>query len=499
MSYVKTDVNQVTNIFKQSPDAQHLYVANAADEPVENSIAINAQVTDLENIAYGPIPSLNADHFHDAQTILNHFFKDKLVCLEKELYFFNGRELKTVEDRAIRKIIGTAMSGSGLKVTQARIAGTYAVLKDQVPEYGRPDPVNFKVFFANGVYDLKTRTLSAHNISNRNTRTLSACYNENAKCPKFLAWLRTIFSTELCRIGFLQQLIGWTFCRHNQGIEKAIMFLGPPRAGKGVILSILRRLHGQGATSLLLSELNDDKRLSAMRNAHVGIDSDAVGPTIKNADTVMGLFKVITSNEPLAIKLLYVQNPLDGALNCKLIIAANSAPVMFDNSAATANRWLPLVFDRSFLGSEDTNLLASFEDEMEGIAIWALDGLKELMNAKSFKLPPSSKNQLDLLTLESGTLSDFVDDALIINGLHRCSDEELWQSYVIWATTNGHKLGKRAETLKAVEDTLRSSNVVRKKSILMKDGKSKRGFTGISPKKTTGTNNLSPLACPTKD
>lgn len=84
----------------------------------------------------------------------------------------------------------------------------------------------------------------------------------------------------------------------------------------------------------------------------------------------------------------------------------------------------------------------------------------------------------------------------MINSSSRCSDKELRQTYVSWAMTNGHKLGKRADTLKPVEDTLRSRSVFRKKLILTKDGKSKRGFSGVCPKESNGTNNVAELVCP---
>lgn len=60
---------------------------------------------------------------------------------------------------------------------------------------------------------------------------------------------------------------------------------------------------------------------------------------------------------------------------------------------------------------------------------------------------------------------------------------------------NGNKLGKRSDTLKAIEDTLRSKGVVRKKSILMADGKTKRGFSGVTPSKLNSSNNVTQLSC----
>ena len=78
------------------------------------------------------------------------------------------------------------------------------------------------------------------------------------------------------------------------GIEKAVLFIGPPRAGKGVIARIIFALLDSGAIPFSLSELDDNKRLSGMRHARVAIDPDAVGAGQRNARYVMGLFKIIT-------------------------------------------------------------------------------------------------------------------------------------------------------------------------------------------------------------
>lgn len=217
-----------------------------------------------------------------------------------------------------------------------------------------------------------------------------------------------------------------------------------------------------------------------MRLANVAIDFDAVGATSRNARAVMGLFKTITSNERISVPLLYVQTPWDGSLNCKLFILANSVPSMWDDSTATANRWVPLIFDRSYLGREDPNLYRRLSTELSGIAAWAIEGLRRLIARSHFELPQSSQNQLDSLISEGGSIQNFIDECLIIGEQHRSSDSSLWNNYRCWAINNGHEIGKRRHFLKSVEDALRGRGVRHTKSVKLKDGKSHRGFYGLS-------------------
>tara|TARA_R110001583_G_scaffold100539_1_gene246576 strand:+ start:4758 stop:6746 length:1989 start_codon:yes stop_codon:yes gene_type:complete len=465
------------------PDASHLnHPICDSEETIDAIKNITTEFNDLESIECEPLMDLNGDQFHDANRIIDTTFNNKLIALNNKLHFYNGREAQPLEDSVARRFIGLTMGGGRVRVTQPRIVATYALMKDQIPNAGQPDPVDSKVYFLNGVFNLKTNEIEEHNIENKNTRTLSVDYSESSECPKFIKWLNDIFEGEVERVEYLQEVLGWTLCRGNLGIEKAIMMIGPTRAGKGIVLKIIRALLGKGAISLNLGELDDNKRLSALMNAHIAIDSDAVGPSKNNAKAVMGIFKVISSNEPVGVKHLYIQTPVEGPLNCKLCIAANSAPIMFDNSAATANRWLPLVFNKSFLGREDPHLFKVLKKELAGIASWALLGLKRLIDREKFILPKSSLTQIDLLISDSGNIHDFISEELTINKDLRCRESEVWDRYVLWAFREGHDKSKRPLIIKSIEDAMRSQGVKRAKSIKMPDGLWDRGFYGIKPK-----------------
>jgi len=463
---------------------------------VSKSTTVDPIFEEYEGISTEQISDLNGDHLRDAAKIMDITFNKKLARLGEQLHFFNGKELDPLNDRFVRRHIGLAMKNGGVKVSQNRISGTLSILKDQVPFLGKPDPVSLKVFFSNGVFNLVSDEFEEHCISNKNTRTLSVDYSMDYQCVEFIKWLKDIFKNEPERIEYLQEMIGWSLCRDNLGIEKGMMFLGPTRAGKGVILRLMRFLHGRGAVSLELSELDDNKRLSAMKSSHIAIDTDAVGPTKKNEKVVTTLFKIITSNEPIGVKLLWVQTPDDGPLDCKICISVNSAPIMSDHSAATANRWLPLVFDRSFLGKEDPALFSKLKKEAAGIANWALEGLRRLVLRKHFVLPLSSLSQIDQLISDNGNVHDFISEGLILDKDERCSNADLWDCYEKWALAGGHEQTKKILFLKSIEDALRGRGARRSKSIKMDDGSSKRGFYGIKLIKPITTNNTSPSSLP---
>jgi P4 family phage/plasmid primase-like protien len=458
----------------------------------DSAIEEPKQILPLEKLKANPLLGMTGDQFSDAAIIMSATFDNRLVNLGGPLHYFTGAESQPADDQNVRRLVGRAMGAGDTKVTHSRITGTLSIIKDQAPALGEPDPANNSVFFTNGVVNIDSGELSPHKATNRNTRTLSVVYQPAATCPNFLAWLGDIFCNEPERVTLLQELIGWTLCRHTLGIDKAVLLIGPSRAGKGLILRLISQLHGRGFVPFCLAELDDNKRLSSMRRANVAIDSDATAPSSRNGRSVMGLFKRITSNEPIAIPQLYAQTPWEGSLNCKLFIAANSAPSMWDDSAATANRWISLVFDRSFLNNEDPKLFSQLAVELPGIAMWAFQGLQRLAARGRFELPQSSQDQNDALISDGGSIQDFIDARLVVESAQRCSDSNLWDCYRRWAINGGFEIGIRRRILKSLEDALRAKGVRRAKSIKMPDGSFHRGFYGVQAPYAAATN-ITPL------
>lgn len=459
-----------------------------------SDVAVDTGIVDLESLKVEPIPYLNGDQLNDALLIKEYSFQNRLIKLDGRLHFFNGRESAPLDASLARKYIGDSMANGAVRVSSARITGTYNILQDQIINRGRSNPPHKKVFFRNGVYNLLTKRLEPHDEANFNTRTLSVSYKQNYDCPKFINWLEDIFEYEPEKIGYLQELIGWTLTRHNLGIEKAMILIGPTRAGKGVLMRLLKRIHGEGATSFVLGNLNDDKQLFSLQSSHLAIETDTADPKNFEVNAVVGRFKVITSNEPTPIRQLYTNDVIDCALNCKLLIGGNDIPLMPDDSSATAHRWLPLIFDKSFQGKEDSELLSRLLKEIDGIANWAMEGLARLMERKRFILPNSSVERIETLISGGGTIGSFINDELVIDRKLSTKDIDLYDRYQGWATKGGYKIQPSSDFKKALAAALQKDGVTRAKSIGTKNGP--RGFRGFGLKPTASLSVVNQLKLP---
>lgn len=446
-------------------------------------------------VAKGTCP--HNDHVLDADILRTSVFNNRLVDFSGAAYWWNGQKWEFAEDSLMRRYVGEsmvrAMGQDGPKVTQSRINGTLAVMRDRLDRMGAVNPVSRLVFFRNGALDVDTGELMPHTPENRNSNVLSCDYSPTASCKVWQAWLAEIFESDLERMQLLQEIIGWSLITDNLGIQKAPIFIGAQRAGKGTILHVVSTLLNDAAGAFQLPNLDNDKVLAGMTQRNVVIDYDTASPDKKNSRQIVGLFKAITANEPVSVKLLYTQVPFQGALNCKLLLASNSVPTMWDDSTATANRWLPLVFDRSFLGAEDTTLSKRLVEELPGIAQWALEGLRRLMSNGRFTMPESSLYEMDYMVESGSPVTRFMDEECVFEQTARVADNALWHRYVQWCIANGMEQMKRKNFLQAFKDASVAKGVRSAKSVRIGDS-DHRGFYGVTVKPVVFEQNVTPIA-----
>lgn len=479
--------------YKMGPDAkaafdrmQELFGQQVA-APVAQ--ALNTPVVlHVEPGIYEPLAQLRVeqthtfnDHLMDAGVLRDSegVFRQRLGSFEGAAHWWNGRCWEYAPDEDLRRLIGISMISATVKTSSGRIKGTLEVLRDQLPRYGQADLPNSFVFFQNGVLDPGASQLRPHGPEYRNSRTLAVDYDPTAQCNRWLTWAADIFRTEPERIGLLQEMLGWCLCRDHLGIEKAMILIGPPRSGKGTILKVLRALLGAGAGAFALPQLDDSKVLSGLRGQNVSIDSDTASPGRNNARQVGGLFKTITSNEPVSVALLYTQAPWQGSLNCKLMLASNSIPTLFDDSGAVANRWVPLTFDRSFLDHEQIDLADQLLAELPGIAAWAVVGLQRLLRNGRFTMPQSSRDELGNMIASGSPIENYISERLVVAKGLKVSEADLWDDYCKWYIVEGLEQMKRRDFIKSLTDALRSRGASHRQSVKFSQSVL-RGFVGVN-------------------
>ena len=457
-------------------------VAQVFKDVVAPNLLLEKSVIKLADVDSKPMQMVN-DQMFDALTCRDSLFNSRLADFNGCYHWWNGKAWEISEDSLLRRHIGNAMLSGEIKTTKTRIDGTLSVMKDQLPLMGDINPQERVVFFNNGVLNLDTFELQSHDVKFKNSRYIDVDYSEEFKAPVWDNWLNEIFESDLERKELLQEMLGFCLTRSNLGIEKALLFVGATRSGKGTIAKILKRILDCGASSFNLDQINDNKILSSMIGRNVAIDYECANPQKREAKSVAATFKSITSNDSVTIPLLYTQKPWSGALGCKLLALANSVPRLFDDSGATASRWIPLVFDKSFLGKEDPTLEARLAGELDNIVNWSVIGLKRLVANGKFTSPESSINEMESMKQQGSPIQQFITDSLIVGETEKAFDKDIKASYRQWCMANDEYQLKGADLFTALQDALRSQGVTRKSSVRINPNPSPgRGFTGISVK-----------------
>lgn len=117
-------------------------------------------------------------------------------------------------------------------------------LKVFVPrDRGDFDQLKYLLNDENGVVDLKTGKLQPHNRELKLTKITNISYEENAKCPNWLAFLDQIFLGDKELTEYMQQLISYSLTGDIS--EQIMMFLVGGGNGKSTFINTIKDLVGE--------------------------------------------------------------------------------------------------------------------------------------------------------------------------------------------------------------------------------------------------------------
>jgi phage/plasmid-associated DNA primase len=172
---------------------------------------------------------------------------------------------------------------------------------------------------------------------------------------------------------------------NDRGYQRGLLHLGKVRSGKGTCTDVAKRLVGDaryhGRT------LEDMAGPWAMEGFHRGgmlVIAEVSELTRSEGQQITKVLKHCIGQDTVMIPRKYGRNMHGVRLKLAPWICGNEMPGLSNRGQGISGKLLPLKFNVSFLGKENVNLgkeLAS-EEQMRGIAIWALEGALELEGAE---------------------------------------------------------------------------------------------------------------------
>jgi len=293
------------------------------------------------------------------------------------------------------------------------------------------------ICFKNGIYDLEKDEILPHTPKIVFTNKIPHNYNPDSKCEEILKFLNEVLDEK--DIIVLQEFVGYLLFRKYY-YKKACIFVGEPDTGKTTTIDLIVKFIGEENTSgeSLHKIINDKFSAINLFNKHLNFYDDLPFQDLK----VTGQFKVITGGGYVTGERKFGDR-FQFMNFAKLMYATNKISAIKDvDDEAYYGRWLIFFFNNTFNPSDantDPYKLEKItsEKELEGMALWALKGLKRLLKQKSFNYYRSADENKLAMERNSNILAAFVQDCLVQKDDNIIIKDELYNAYSFYVNSVG--------------------------------------------------------------
>lgn len=303
-------------------------------------------------------------------------------------------------------------------------------------------------------------------------------FNPNAPTPRgWLRFLETIWPADPESIKCLQEWFGYLLTP-DTSLQKMLMLIGPPRAGKGTIGRILRQLVGErNIAAPTLASLAENFGLADLLDKTVAIIADARLSGRADAVAVTEQLLCISGEDQRTINRKYLPGTV-AKLNTRFVFFSNELPRFGDSSAAIVSRLVILRLTETFVGREDTGLLDRLAPELPGILLWAIDGWKRLRITRRFTAPASAAELIEDAENLASPVKLWVSEDCELREDAATATGELFTSWVEWCKRHGRDKPGSQELL--IRDLRAAFPTLRK--VRAREGTSRQYvYAGIRP------------------
>lgn len=302
-------------------------------------------------------------------------------------------------------------------------------IRTQVLRFDTGDYINLK----NGMLNVNTMKLMPHFHTFHSSVQVPINFDIKAKCPLFLKFIKEITYNDVELETLIQEMLGYVLQSSNKA-HKAFLLVGNGSNGKSVLADIIQHLVGlENTSNVPLGGLCSSFGLASLVSKLLNVASENDCGTVNSE-----IFKALTSGDRVDVNIKY-QPSISCYLQAKLVFLFNALPSSADYSNGFYRRIIIIPFNRTFNGSEvDVDLTEKLLLELDGILIWALDGLKRLLtNNFRFSNCKASNKCLKQYKSEQNPTGLFLEDCLQPNEKSKIKKSLIFNYYENWCSHNG--------------------------------------------------------------
>jgi P4 family phage/plasmid primase-like protien len=290
---------------------------------------------------------------------------------------------------------------------------------------------------ANGTLDLRSGDLRPHNAGDLITKATPIHYDPDADCPRWLAFLESIFAEKSELIKFVQRAVGYSLTGSIR--EQVVFFLyGTGANGKSTFLDVFRALVGDyGQTADFSSFIEKDKEV--VRNDLADLAGSRL---VTAAETKQGqrldeaVIKKLTGGDPIKARFLFREH-FTYSPTFKLWLATNHRPVIRGGEHAIWRRIRLVPFEVTFEpAQQDPELANKLREELPGILAWAVRGCLDWQQ-NGLASPAIVQAATEEYREEMDTVAVFKKEKLVEEAGKEITSKALYEAYCSWAQENG--------------------------------------------------------------
>ena len=289
------------------------------------------------------------------------------------------------------------------------------------------EPPRTLVNLENGVLNLETCELCAHDPKFFFLNMIHASYDPEARADRFLGWLEEIQPDPEDRL-LVQEIAGYLLLR-DYPLHSIFFFVGPGRNGKGTLLRTLESILGkENCVSIALERLGERFQNTNLMGKLLNVVSEPKADLFATEPV-----KAATGQDLLYGEIKNKQKPIPFHNYAKFIVMANRLPPVSDTTPAWWERVIVVEFpvtipeERRIENIE--RLWLEDPKERSGILNWMLEGLRRLLRNGRFTKTKGSERMAEEYKKWSNPIEYFLSKYCIIDGKSITPKEDLYEAY----------------------------------------------------------------------
>jgi putative DNA primase/helicase len=315
----------------------------------------------------------------------------------------------------------------------------------RVPFWLRPHEWNADdlLIVANGV--LNVRKLAANESEHFIPVTPELFYLSQSRCPYLqdapaaATFLRFLDSLEWSadQVALLQEWFGYCLLP-SLDLQRFMIFYRASRGGKGTLADVLSDTLGRHlVTSPSIGDFGSDFGLENLPDSRLVRMGEMRTPSPDESRRFIQKLNELTGGDEIQINRKY-RSFWRGVPRAKILMLTNEVLSLSDNSGRLAARTLLLPFTVSFAGREDQRLRDKLAPELPGILLWAIDGLRRLLNRLAFTMPDESAAEIAELYGSTSPVRTFAEMVCEVDQSLGVQTAALYSIYERWSRQHGY-------------------------------------------------------------